>query len=178
MPAGQPHGRPCASGWNRSGDSGTESFNRITQRLNSIEGRLGNLDGKEYERSTRTKALARVQINLGFETPHIALQQDGLTDPRLTGAVARALRDGTIEREEAVDLFEADLIISTADNRHAVMEISVTAGEEDVRRAMFRAGVLARITGGDTTAAIITSHLPDPQREQAEAEGVTVFLVS
>ena len=73
-----------------------QETNRLTdQRLNSIEGRLdrvegqlGNLQGGQYERSVRTKALARSMIALGFEVPYVALNQDGLTDPQLTSAIA------------------------------------------------------------------------------------------
>ena len=99
-----------------------QETNRLTdRRLNAIEGQIGNLQGGQYERTVRTKALARSMIALGFEVPYVALNQDGLTDPRLTSAIAQAIRDGLVSREDSADLFEADLIISALDNRHAVV---------------------------------------------------------
>ena len=100
-----------------------QETNRLTdQRLNAIEGRLGNLEGGQYERTVRTKALARSRFILGFTGSHVALNQDGLTDPRLNSAIDQAIRNG------CADLFEADLIISAEDNRHAVVEVSPHGG--------------------------------------------------
>ena len=59
-----------------------QETNRLTdRRLNAIEGQIGNLQGGQYERTVRTKALARSMIALGFEVPYVALNQDGLTIP-------------------------------------------------------------------------------------------------
>ena len=138
-----------------------QETNRLTdQRLNAIEGQIGNLQGGQYERSVRTKALARSMIALGFEVPYVALNQDGLTAPRLTSAIAQALRDGLVTPEGSADLFEADIIISAEDNRHAVVEVSLTADRDDIDRAKTRAGILAAITEGAVT----------PGRHHVEAE--------
>ena len=148
----------------------------IIQRLNSIEGRLGNLEGGEYERKSRAKALARSMLVLGFESPYIAFTQEGVVDPRLTSTIERSVRSGRVTREQMVALYEADLIISANDNRHAVIEVSVTADNDDIRRAKARAGILAGIVEADVDAVVITANLRRPQRRQAEEEGVTVFL--
>ena len=148
----------------------------IIQRLNSIEGRLGNLEGGEYERKSRAKALARSMLVLGFESPYIAFTQEGVVDPRLTSTIERSVRSGRVTREQMVALYEADLIISANDNRHAVIEVSVTADNDDIRRAKVRAGILAGIVEADVDAVVITANLRRPQRRQAEEEGVTVFL--
>ena len=148
----------------------------IIQRLNSIEGRLGNLEGGEYERKSRAKALARSMLVLGFESPYIAFTQEGVVDPRLTSTIERSVRSGRVTREQMVALYEADLIISANDNRHAVIEVSVTADNDDIRRAKARAGILAGILEADVDAVVITANLRRPQRRQAEEEGVTVFL--
>ena len=155
-----------------------QETNRLTdQRLNAIEGQIGNLQGGQYERSVRTKALARSMIALGFEVPYVALNQDSLTDPRLTSAIAQAIRDGLITREGSADLFEADIIISAEDNRHAVVEVSLTADRDDIDRAKTRASILAAITEGAVTPVVITSRLNPAQSAQAEAAGVTTFVI-
>ena len=142
-----------------------QETNRLTdQRLNAIEGRLGNLEGGQYERTVRTKALARSRFILGFTGSHVALNQDGLTDPRLNSAIDQAIRNG------CADLFEADLIISAEDNRHAVVEVSLTADRDDIDRAKTRAGILAAITSRLNPAQ-------SAQAEAAEAAGVTTFVI-
>ena len=155
-----------------------QESNRLTnQRLNAIEGKLGNLEGGQYERNVRTKALARAQIVMGLNVPYVALNQDGLTDPRLTGAIARAIEDETLTPVEAADLFETDIIISAQDNRHAAVEVSLTADRSDLNRAKTRAGFLATVTGGAATPVVITARLSYTQKLEAQEEGVTVFII-
>ena len=155
-----------------------QETNRLTdQRLNAIEGRLGNLEGGQYERTVRTKALARSRFTLGFAGSYVAMNQDGLTDPRLNSAIDQAIRNGFASRDGCADLFEADLIISAEDNRHAVVEVSLTANQDDIDRAKTRAGILAAITGGAVTPVVITSRLNPAQSAQAEAAGVTTFVI-
>ena len=163
----------------REANEAQQGFNRTTdQRLNAIEGRLGNIEGGQYERAVRTRALARSLNSLEFNRPHMALNQDGLTDPQLTSAIDQAIRNGTITRDNSAELFEADIIISAEDNRHAVIEVSITADQDDIERAKTRAGILAAITGGAVTPVVITSRLNPAQSVQAEAAGVTTFVMS
>ena len=123
-------------------------LNAIEGRLDRVEGQLGNLQGGQYERTVRTRALARSRFTLGFTGSYVALNQDGLTDPRLNRAIDRAIRNGLVSQDGCADLFEADLIISAEDNRHAVVEVSLTADQDDIDRAKTRAGILAAITEG------------------------------
>ena len=148
------------------------------RRFARMEGRFGNFEGIQYERVVRPKAMARSHIVLGFEAFYIALSQEaGRADPRLMSTIARANRDKLVTTADSGDLFETDLIISDEENRHAVFEISLTADTHDVRRARQRANILETITGGDVTPVVITARIDDARSEQAEAEGVTVFVI-
>ena len=152
-------------------------LNAIEGRLDRVEGQLGNLQGGQYERTVRTKALARSRFTLRFTGSYVAMNQDGLTDPRLNSAIDRAIRNGLVSQDGCADLFEADLIISAEDNRHAVVEVSLTADRNDIDRAKTRAGILAAITEGSVTPVVITSRLNPAQSAQAEAAGVTTFVI-
>ena len=154
-----------------------ERMDRVEGRLDRVEGQLGNLQGGQYERTVRTRALARSRFTLGFTGSYVALNQDGLTDPRLNRAIDRAIRNGLVSQDGCANLFEADLIISAEDNRHAVVEVSLTADQEDIDRAKTRAGILAAITEGAVTPVVITSRLNPAQSDQAEASGVTTFVI-
>ena len=163
----------------REANKAQQEFNRTTdQRLNAIEGRLGNLDGGEYERNVRNRALARCMINLGFQGAYVTLAQTNPADPRLTSAIAQAVQNGRITPDRFAELFEADLIITADDNRHAVIEVSITADQDDIDQAKTRAGILSAITGGIVTPVVITSRLNPAQVAQAEAAGVTTFVIS
>ena len=48
-------------------------------------------------------------------------------------------------------------MISARDNRHAVIEVSIT--EDDISKAKERSGILADVTGGTVTPVVITSRL-------------------
>ena len=121
--------------------------------------------------------MARSRFTLGFTGSYVALNQDGLTDPRLNSAIEQAIRNGLVSQDGCADLFEADLIISALDNRHAVVEVSLTADRDDIDRAKTRAGILAAITEGAVTPVVITSRLNPAQSAQAEAAGVTTFVI-
>jgi hypothetical protein len=159
---------------NRLTDRG---LNAIEERLNGLEGQMGNIEGGQYERTIRTKALARTQIVLGFDSARVVLNQEGLVDPQLNSAVARAVRDGRVPEDDYAGLFEADLVISARYNRHAVVEVSITADEDDISRAKERSGILADVTGGTVTPVVITSRLDPAQSAQAAAKGVRVFVI-
>ena len=64
----------------------------------------------------------------------------------------QAIRNGLVSQDRCADLFEADLIIRLV-NRHAVVEVSLTADRDDIDRAKTRAGILAAITEGSVTPA-------------------------
>ena len=153
-----------------------ETNRLVNLRLNNIEGRLGNLDGGEYERRCRSRALSRTLTEFGFVGPYFALLQGGHTDPRLVSSLSLAINSGAITRLRTGDLLETDVIISADDNRHAVFEVSITADNDDIHRARARAEILAQVTGGEVTSAVFTSNLSDQQREQADAENVSVFV--
>ena len=69
------------------------------------------------------------------------------------------------------------VIISAEGNRHAVVEVSLTADRDDIDRAKTRAGIMAAITEGAVTPVVITSRLNPAQSAQAEAVGVTTFVI-
>ena len=151
---------------------------RLEGRFGRMEGRVGNFEGLHYERIVRPKAMARSHINLGFGAFYIALSNEaGRVDPRLISTVSHATREKLVTNANASDLFETDLIISDEDNLHAVFEISLTADDYDIRRARERADVLQTITGGTVSPAVITTRIDDARYAQAEAEGVTVFVI-
>ena len=154
-----------------------QRLNAIEGQLDRVEGQLGNLQGGQYERTVRTKALARSRFTLGFTGSYVAMNQDGLIDPRLNSAIDQAIRNGLVSQDGCADLFEADLIISAEDNRHAVVEVSLTANRDDIDRAKTRAGIMAAITGGSVTPVVITSRLNPTQSAQAEAAGVAAFVI-
>ncbi len=156
----------------------TQESNRLTnERLNRLEGRMGNLEGSDYERKVRYRAMSRAQLRFGLDNPYLALTQSDPASPRLTSAIAQAIGNGAISLEQSEDLYDTDIIISDEGNRHVTIEVSLTADKDDIDRVNRRAGVLSAATGGTVTPAIITASLNDAQQEQAAAEEVAAFII-
>lgn len=154
-----------------------QRLTRLEGRFTRMEGRFANFEGAQYERFVRAKALARSHFTLVLGIVYFALNQEGHADPRLLSGVARAAREHLVTAAESSDLFETDLIISDEDNCHAVFEISLTLDARDIQRAKQRAGILQTITGGAVTPVVITARIDDARAGQADAEGMTVFVI-
>ena len=78
-----------------------------------------------------------------------------------------------------VDIIAQEQTEGDAPSRYAVVEVSVTFNEEDLRNAAGRAVIIARITGVPTTAFLVTRNTW-PVRVDAIATrlGVTIILHS
>ena len=150
---------------------------RVHRRLNLIDGRLGNLEGSDFERKVRYRVLSRARSRFGLDNPYLALTQNDPEAPQLSSAIARAVNGGAISREEADDLADTDIIVSGQDNRHVAAEVSLTAGNDDIARAKARAEALSKATGGAVTPLVVTTVLDGPQHELAIAEGVATLIL-
>ena len=149
----------------------------MNARFNRLEGQIGNLNGYVYEQRVRNGALVRAKNILGLEDPQLALTRDTGRTVELDRLVNRALSSGVISPEQEEELQETDIIIAGAGNRHAAIEVSVTADNSDIQRARLRADILANVTGGEVTPVIITANLNEPQRLFAENQAVTIFTM-
>ena len=150
---------------------------RLGGRLDSLEGRFSNLEGNDYERRVRYRVLSRVQQYFGMADAYLALTQNDPESRELSRAITHALRNSVVSHDEVEDLHNTDIIISDPDNRHAAIEVSITASREDVERAQRRAETLGKATGGTTRAIVATVNLRDDVARQAEAAGVAVLVI-
>ena len=150
---------------------------RLGGRLDSLEGRFSNLEGNDYERRVRYRVLSRVQLYFGMADAYLSLTQNDPEARELSRAITHALRNSVVSHDEVDDLHNTDIIISDPDNRHAAIEVSITASREDVERAQRRAETLGKATGGTTRAIVATVNLRDDVARQAEAAGVAVLVI-
>ena len=152
-------------------------FSNMEGRFNSMEGRFSNFEGRDYERSIRNRLLFRATHWLNLSNPTIAMVQDAQSSPAFSSAVHRAIRSNTISIEQAEDLHEADIIISDPDNRHVLAEVAITADNDDIARALRRAGILTATTGGQVIPAVVTTNIAEPQQALAEENDVVTFVI-
>ena len=108
-----------------------------------------------------------------------------LTD-ELVDTLDDAAEEGTISPEATSEVMLADFIMSgvTRDAKpnsgattYVVAEVSGSLNHHDITRAKERAAALQAATGCATIPTIAATVIPEPQRAQAKAEGVRVFLL-
>ena len=151
-------------------------FDRMEGRFDRMEGQFNQFRGENYQARVQSQAMSYSIIQMGFINPYISRPVNAGNAPQFNSVLQRALSDGSITREQAMDLCNADLIISGDDNQHLVAEISITVSAADIERAVRRAGIMQTATDGVCTPAIIAQNVPEPQSAEAEAHGVAAML--
>ena len=151
--------------------------NRLThQQLDWLGGRAGNYDGAVYERRVRTRILLRLMQTFGMEAPVIVFHQEGLIAPEMNRLFQQAPRAGLVRHDEIADLQETDIIITDQEGGgHAVIEVSITADNDDIMRAERRARIMSLASGVQSVGMVATDRLPGSQESFAKDRGVTVL---
>ena len=160
---------------------------------NTLTGHMNHLRGAEYERRAENRALHRTQTQMGFLQPRIVMGPRSGLQPVFSSALARVRAAAAREQRPLPELTEqnnflnADIIVAdmgdpdTRERRsppvaYALFEASITADENDVRRAADRARTLAQTMGVTVPPAVIADSAPAPVLREAHATGVQVFL--
>ena len=147
----------------------------IASRMDRIEGRFGNFEGRQYEQTATPRIVVRAPILLGIKRPQIALAHVGPVRQSFHDAMADAIEDGRISEEEYMDLGDADLIVRGGNRRHAVVEISLGPDNDDITRAVRRSEILQRATGEDVVAVVATPSPHPALVEEAERRSAHVI---
>ena len=140
-----------------------------------LEGQFNQFRGENYEARVQSQAMSYAVIQMGFSNPYVSRPVNAGNAPQFNSALLRAISNGSITRDQAMDLCNADLIISGDDNRHLVAEISITVSAADIERAVRRAGIMRTATDGVCTPAIIAQNVPAPRSAEADANGVAAM---
>ena len=155
-----------------------ENFRLVHQQLGRLEGRAGNFDGYVYERRVRSRVLFRLRQHFGMNSPSIVMHQEGLVAPEIHRIFDRATQFGAVRQDEVADLQETDMIITDQDGSgHVVVEVSITADNDDILRAERRARVMGLASGTPTNGVVATANLHGPQQALANDRGVTALLL-
>lgn len=152
-----------------------KKVDELDGKVERIDSRLGNVAGTQYEERAAHRATSRVR-SLGIERGRIVFAP-GESQPSFHDAIAEAVDTGLISQEELEDLTATDIIIRGGNHRHAVIEASLGPDQNDLERALRRAGILARAIGEETKPAVAAPELPAELAEAAETLGVAVLEI-
>ena len=155
-----------------------EDVRSANLRINQIASDMGNLRGNEYEKRIRFRVLYRAGAEFGIQGPDIALSQNDPRSPAFQQAISSAIAEGRITPRELEELGDSDFIIMGTNNRHAVVEASITASNNDITRARERAKILQKVTQGRAVAAVVATRVPQPQVILADSQNVAVLNIA
>src|SRR5579883_3150113 len=129
----------------------TAQVTALTARVGRMDGQLGNLLGRELERSYRELAHAYFADILA--SIHVVSRDD------LAHLLDTAVDAGAITQDERRDVLFADLVLqgvrpSDRQRSYLVAEISASISDVDAQRAVRRAALLQRATGLPTLPAV------------------------
>ena len=103
-------------------------------------------------------------------SPFAAVVQDRQSAPELNSAIHRAIQWGVITADDSDDLHAAgDYCIPHADDVDLLFEVSITAYETDLGRAVRRANLLATAADATVITALVSSNMPESQSAQKNA---------
>jgi uncharacterized protein YoxC len=147
-------------------DQLTARVDQLTEQVRRLTVVVGTLRGESLERRYRERAPAYFDDLLrGLHT---------LTWEELAALLDDAQTRGLITRNERRSLLEADLVArgrrwSDDSTVYLVAEVSAVIDSDDVRRAVDRAGLLARATHTPTLAAVAGETITARAEETARA---------
>ncbi len=163
-----------------------QRFDAVDSRLDRMDGRLDRMDGRmdngfgiNYELKVERNIASYAGQNLGLRNVRTLHGNQGRAPSLISQSEQRA-EDGRISWDEHDQLWLADLIFSgttrnEAADVNAVAEVSITAGDEDIERALERARILALVIQSPATPVVITSQIDPARAEAAHQRGVTII---
>ena len=123
----------------------------VKDQQTKMSGQIANLAGSDYESKAIEQSRRLIRRNLAMLKATVIhasrWESQTVEDTMLLPAIA----DGRINRQQADQLEDADVVIRCEDQDgnvvHAVAEISITVQDTDRQRAAERAEILAAVTG-------------------------------
>ena len=153
----------------------------MNHRFNQLNGRLDNGFGENYESKIAKNIMSIARQQLEFRRIQVlATRAAGITT-ELQMTIEDAEDTNLITKDEADQLILADLILigehpHAGPNTYMLAELSITIGEDDIRRAGDRARILRTATGRSARPTVIGARIDPDRSELAKNEGVFVTL--
>ena len=157
-----------------------ERFDRMDHRMDRMEGRMDNGFGTNYEVKIERNIPSHAGQHLGMRGVRVLRGTMTGRDTELAEQVERAADEGVITWEEHDQLLLVDLIFTGRSRTDgttilAAAEVSITAGNFDVDRAVKRARMLEIVTGQPVVPVVISANVDDERAAMALDRGVTII---
>ena len=146
-----------------------------------MDGRLGRLEGAEYERRVSRTFIGVLSRALGG-LRHGRLMHSSAygTIPEFSELMGASADDDKISHSQWYEILLTDAVVrgvKDGETIYAVAEISLTVHQDDIDRAAERAAIIQQATGAATYPIVIGDTIPPQQQAQASNKGVTALTV-
>ena len=158
-----------------------ETVDRHEDLLTRMDGRLGRLEGAEYERRVSRTFIGVLSRALGG-LRHGRLMHSSAygTIPEFSELMGASADDDKISHSQWYEILLTDAVVrgvKDGETIYAVAEISLTVHQDDIDRAAERAAIIQQATGATTYPIVIGDSIPPQQQAQASSKGVTALIV-
>ncbi len=150
----------------------------MQDQISTMQGRLGNLIGREYERRLGLRIIPKLSGMLQTRGKRVLKNPEGFNldfEDLITDALDRSF----ITENDYIEILLADFIIGARDftthRETLVAEASVTVDTDDVRRARRRANIVAQAMQAPTLAAVVGQSINPAAKAMADSQSV-LFL--
>lgn len=141
---------------------------------------VAELRGDSYEQKVANNIATLVRHPLIIRRVRV-LKGYGAADSMTFHEVMDSAEDrGDISRQERTEAGRTDIVLSgqrgpDRSNVYVAVEVSVTAGDNDISRAADRSELLSRATGEDSLSAVVSVHI-DPDRQKLARERNVILI--
>ena len=163
-------------------DAMDQRFDAMDQRFNRIDGRLANQSGMNYQLKVEKNILSIAGQHLGLRRTRVLRNSVAGFSHDLQEVIENALDEGSINDEQASQIWQTDLIITgqrqpEGTHTHLAAELSITVSDHDIHRSVMRAQILEHIIGTPVIPTVIGAHADEARTRLAEELRVSLALV-
>ena len=156
---------------------------RLEATQTRMSGQLGILVGSNFEGRASRLAPRHVRRILGISRTEVVYSFEGNKTAEFNGLLDSAVEAGAITEDEADELRLTDLVLAGQDQQgqqgqrtYVVLEVSVTAQQQDADRALDRAGILEKATGLRALPAVMAATGDEDALRPIDFRGVPLLV--
>ena len=153
---------------------------RLEEGQARMSGQLGILVGSNFEGRASRLAPRHVRRILGHSRTEVVYSFEDNNTGDFKGLLDSAVEAGAITEDEADELRLADLILTGQDQQgqrtYVVLDVSVTAQQQDADRALNRAGILEKATGLRALPAVMAATGDEDALRPIDFRGVPLLV--
>ena len=153
---------------------------RLEEGQARMSGQLGILVGSNFEGRASRLAPRHVRRILGLSRTEAVYSFANNNTAEFKGLLDSAVEAGAITEDEADELRLADLVLAGQDQQgqrtYVVLEVSVTAQQQDADRALDRAGILEKATGLRALPAVMAATGDEDALRPIDFRGVPLLV--